>query len=190
MTRTCETCIHYFESDFNAFCKRYPPINDHTWPKVLKGHFCGEHQSRPKERQKLTRVPTTEAAKRIATLFGRKLTTEWNDREIRAFRNCGQIDLADLALVEKLYASGYQFKRTSLLTFLNNFLGEVDNAKAKLPKAKQAQSGDPEGWREWMESKGYPFCEYSKARGYMKEEFQKQRQLNSNDNTTKTETKQ
>ena len=190
MTRTCETCIHYFESDFNAYCRRYPPGDMFTWPKVLKNHFCGEHQSSPKERQKSTRVPTTEAAKRIATLFGRKLTTEWNDREIRAFRNCGQIDLADLTLVEKLYASGYQFKRTSLLTFLNNYLGEVDNAKAKLPKAKQAQSGDPEGWREWMESKGYPFCEYAKARGYMKEEFQKQRQLNSNDNTTKPETKQ
>lgn len=175
MTRTCETCIHYFESDFNAFCKRYPPIDDHTWPKVLKGHFCGEYKSIPKSTTKSTRVPTTEAAKRIATLFGRKLTTEWSEREIRAFKNCGVIDLADLALVEKLYASGYQFKRTSLLTFLNNYLGEVDNAKAKLPKTKQEPIGDPQGWREWMESKGYPFCEYAKARGYMKEEFQRER---------------
>lgn len=183
---TCKTCMHLRGNE----CRKNPPIADNTWPKVPEDGYCSQHQSIPKERQKSTRVPTTEAAKRIATLFGRKLTTEWNDREIRAFKNCGAIDLADLALVEKLYASGYQFKRTSLLTFLNNYLGEVDNAKAKLPKAKQTQAGDPEGWKEWMESKGYLFCEYSKARGYMKEEFQKQRQLNSNDNTTKTETKQ
>ena len=183
---TCKTCIHLRGNE----CRKNPPIADNTWPKVPEDGYCSQHKSLPKSTTKSTRVPTTEAAKRIATLFGRKLTTEWSDREIRAFKNCGAIDLADLALVEKLYASGYQFKRTSLLTFLNNFLGEVDNAKAKLPKAKQAQSGDPEGWREWMESKAYPYAEYSKARGYMKEEFQKQRQLNSNDNTTKPETKQ
>ena len=182
---TCKTCIHLRGNE----CRKNPPIADNTWPKVADDGYCSQHKSIPKSTPKSTRVPTTEAAKRIATLFGRKLTTEWNDREIRAFRNCGQIDLADLALVEKLYASGYQFKRTSLLTFLNNYLGEVDNAKAKLPKAKQEQTADPQGWREWMESKGYTFTEYAKARGYMKEEFQKQRQSNSNHNTTKTETK-
>ena len=167
----CKTCIHLRGNE----CRKNPPIADNTWPKVADDGYCSQHKSIAKSTPKSPRVPTTEAAKRIATMFGRKLTTEWSDREIRAFKNCGVIDLADLALVEKLYASGYQFKRTSLLTFLNNFLGEVDNAKAKLPKAKQAQSGDPEGWREWMDSKGYPFCEYSKARGYMKEEFQRQK---------------
>jgi len=179
MTRTCETCIHYFESDFNAFCKRYPPINDHTWPKVLKGHFCGEHQSIPKERQKSTRVPTTEAAKRIATLFGRKLTTEWSEREIRAFKACGTIEPADMAAIESYYAieraKGEKgLHRRDLGTFLNNFAGELDRARARMPKT-QTQTADPQGWKEWMESKGYQFTEYSKARGYMKEEFQRER---------------
>ena len=179
MTRTCETCIHYFESDFNAYCRRYPPGDMFTWPKVLKGHFCGEHKSIPTSTAKSTRVPTTEAAKRIATLFGRKLTTEWSEREIRAFKNCGNIEPADMAAIESYYASERAkgekgLHRRDLGTFLNNFAGELDRARARMPKA-QAQAADPQGWKEWMESKGYPFCEYLKARGYMKEEFQREK---------------
>ena len=179
MTRTCETCIHYEENEFNAYCKRYPPVHDHTWPKVLKGHFCGEHKAAQKSTTKSTRVPTTESAKRIAKLFDRRLTTEWNEREIRAMRNIGTIEPADMAAIESYYASERAkgekgLHRRDLGTFLNNFAGELDRARARMPKA-QTQTGDPEGWKEWMGSKGYPYAEYSKARGYMKEEFQRER---------------
>ncbi|NBS69512.1 hypothetical protein EBT31_11450 [bacterium] len=138
MTRTCETCIHYFESDFNAFCKRYPPVHDHTWPKVLKGHFCGEHQSSPKERQKSTRVPTTEAAKRIATLFGRKLTTEWSEREIRAFKNCGQIDLADLASAHQFPSRNHRIRHRAQFTTGPPRRGKAQRRKPQIPWIRPA----------------------------------------------------
>ncbi len=172
---TCKTCIHLRGNE----CRKNPPIADNTWPKVADDGYCSQHQSRPKERQKSTRVPTTEAAKRIAKLFDRRLTTEWNEREIRAMRNIGTIELADMAAIESYYASERAkgekgLHRRDLGTFLNNFAGELDRARARMPKA-QTQAIDPQVWKEWMESKGYPFCEYSKARGYMKEEFQRER---------------
>ena len=177
MTRTCETCIHYHEEEFNAFCKRNPPVDDYRWPKVLKGHSCSEYkQSQKAARALKVNVPTTEISKRIADLFGRKHSTAWSDAEVKAYKAIGRIEIADLELVERLYASGYQFKRTRLLTFLNNFLGEVDTAKSKLPKAKATTPPtDPEGWREWLPTKGYEYAEYSKARGYMKEEFSREK---------------
>ena len=187
---TCKTCIHLRGNE----CRKNPPIADNAWPKVADDGYCSQHKSAPKSTTKSTRVPTTEAAKRIATLFGRKLTTEWSDREIRAFKSCGTIEPADMAAIESYYASerGKGEKglhRRDLGTFLNNFAGELDRARASMPKA-QTPAQEPQGWREWMESKAYPYAEYAKARGYMKEEFQKQRQSNSNHNTTKTETKQ
>lgn len=175
MTHTCKTCIHLRGNE----CRKNPPISDNTWPHVAEDGYCSQHKSIPKERQKSTRVPTTEAAKRIATLFGRKLTTEWSEREIRAMRNIGTIEPADMAAIESYYASERAkgekgLHRRDLGTFLNNFAGELDRARARQTKAL-TPAQDPQGWREWMESKGYPFAEYSKARGYMKEEFQREK---------------
>lgn len=80
------------------------------------------------ERKK--RLPTTEASIRIAKLFDRRLTTAWSNREIKAIKSIIPIDLSDLALVEEYYHSGSEFLRKDLLTFLNNFNGEVDRARA------------------------------------------------------------
>jgi hypothetical protein len=61
---------------------------------------------------------------------------------------------------------------------LNNYGGELDRARAKLPRPKpaiQQKAGDPEGWKEWLESKSYPYAEYATARGYLKEEFHREK---------------
>ena len=181
MTRTCETCIHYHEEEFNAFCKRNPPIGDYTWPKVLKGHSCSEYkQSQKAARDMKVNVPTTEISKRIADLFGRSHATPWSESEIKSYKAAGRIQIADLELIERYYAAERAkgekgLHRRDLGTFLNNFAGELDRARAKAPKATAAKQGDPEGWREWMQSKGYEYTEHSKARGYMKEEFSREK---------------
>jgi len=80
-------------------------------------------------------VPTTRTAQRIATLFNRRLTTPWSVPEIKAFRACGMIDDTELELVERYYASERAkgekgIHRRDLCTFLNNYSGELDRARA------------------------------------------------------------
>lgn len=95
-------------------------------------------------------VPTTEAAKRIATLYKRKHTTPWSVAEIKAFKQCGVITSEELDLVEKYYTAerlkgdhgpNAGNHRRCLGTFLNNWLGELDKARAFASKT-------PKGWAQ------------------------------------------
>lgn len=94
------------------------------------------------------RLPTSETAKRIATIFKRRHTTAWSDKEIAAFKALGEIDLDDLTLLERYYASPAPYLRHDLGTFLNNFAGEIDRAK-KLPPEKQAQAAHQAPLGKW-----------------------------------------
>jgi hypothetical protein len=82
---------------------------------------------------KSKRLPTSEAAIRIANLFNRKLTTEWSDKEIRAFKKL-KINPEDMALIEAYYESERKkpsgIHRRDIKTFLNNYAGELDRATA------------------------------------------------------------
>jgi hypothetical protein len=90
-------------------------------------------------------VPTTRTAQRIATLYNRRLTTAWSVSEIKAFRALGAIDDADLELIERYYATERAKgeiegrHRRDLCTFLNNYSGELDRARAFSQTA-------PKGW--------------------------------------------
>jgi hypothetical protein len=94
------------------------------------------------------RLPTSETAKRIATIFKRRHTTAWSEKEIAAFKALGEIDLDDLTLLERYYASPAPYLRHDLGTFLNNFAGEIDRAK-KLPPEKQAQAAHTAPLGKW-----------------------------------------
>ena len=92
-------------------------------------------------------VPTTRTAQRIATLFNRRLTTPWSVQEIKAFKACGHITDTELEIVEKYYSSERAKGETEgrhrrdLGTFLNNFSGELDRARAFSQVA-------PKGWAQ------------------------------------------
>lgn len=77
-------------------------------------------------------VPTSEQAKRIAVMFGRRLTTAWSEKEIKQFKSLIPINQEDLAMVEQYYLSEASnpdnHLRRDLLTLLNNWNGEVDRA--------------------------------------------------------------
>lgn len=81
-------------------------------------------------------LPTTPQSMRIATIFHRKLTTPWTDKERKAYRAIGTVPDEDLAALESYYAANWppnrdvNILRHDLLTFLNNFSGEVDRAHA------------------------------------------------------------
>ncbi len=83
-------------------------------------------------------IPTTESAKRISTMFGRRITTPWAEKEVRKYRElikAGYLSNEDLDVIERYYAfqrrkgdSGIH--RRDLCTFLNNAAGELDRATA------------------------------------------------------------
>jgi hypothetical protein len=66
-------------------------------------------------------------------MFHRKPSTPWSEKEIRRFKTL-MIAVGDLELIERYYV--YQRKRENgihrrdLYTFLNNFSGELDRARA------------------------------------------------------------
>ena len=78
------------------------------------------------------RQPTGDTARRLGAIFRRKGSTLWNLEEIKAF-GALTIDSDDLAVVEEYYKSESKkeqnYCRTSLLTFLRHYPGEVDRAR-------------------------------------------------------------
>lgn len=94
----------------------------------------------PRQRKKTARFPTSEPAKRIAAIFHRQLTTSWSEKEIKQFRSLvkdGCFESMDgLAIVERCYKKQWppnrdkNILRHDLITFLNNYRGELDKATA------------------------------------------------------------
>jgi hypothetical protein len=80
----------------------------------------------------------------VAKLFHRDENKPWADAEIAAFRAAGRagMDLAGMAEVEAFYERERKkpdhYCRTSILTFLRHFGGELDKARADKPKAGRA----------------------------------------------------
>lgn len=98
-------------------------------------------------------IPTTDQSKRIATVFHRRLETPWTVKEVAAYKRLGTIPETDLAAVEAYYAANWPPRRDvnilrhDLLTFLNNFQGEVDRAHAAKTKPKVSRAN------EWPDSR-------------------------------------
>lgn len=95
--------------------------------------------------RKVKMNPETEEGKRVAKLFNRRESTEWSDKEIKAFRKA-KVTLEGMDAIEPYYAAerakgedGRQ--RRDLMTFLNNFGGEWDRAKA-VQGAQRAPTSD------------------------------------------------
>jgi uncharacterized protein YdaU (DUF1376 family) len=85
--------------------------------------------------------PTNPTAVQISKLYNRRPTTPWSPKEIKSFKAIGKIHPDDLELVcrytEAERAKGNDGRhRRDLLTFLNNFPGELDRARAKPANGK------------------------------------------------------
>lgn len=90
----------------------------------------GESAERGK-RPKPDNTPTSERAQLVAKLFNRRSTTPWDEKEIAAYKKLTKHPDEDFTLVAEFYQkSGYEYLRTGLQAFLNNFSGEVDKANA------------------------------------------------------------
>jgi hypothetical protein len=82
--------------------------------------------------RKVPRQPVGEFKQRVGAIFKRRSATLWSSEEIKAFKAL-EIEAGDLELVEAYYRSEVgkegSYTRTSLLTFLRHYPGEVDRAR-------------------------------------------------------------
>lgn len=87
-------------------------------------------------KKKPSNIPTSPESMAIAKLYRRRESTPWAAKEIRALRAIQPIDPQELSMVIA-YTSAEMAKgdegrhRRDLATFLNNYAGEVDRARAK-----------------------------------------------------------
>jgi len=93
---------------------------------------CESKQGQGTE-DKIKIVPASqiEVMERINVLYRRRITTQWNDKELRALRKI-KFEEEDLVLIEA-YAhpkTGSKYRRKDIVTLLNNWNGEVDRARA------------------------------------------------------------
>lgn len=68
---------------------------------------------------------------RVNKLFNRRSSTAWSDKETKQLKAVAKREgvLDELAEIEALYNSGYEYRRKDVITFLNNFATELDRAR-------------------------------------------------------------
>lgn len=95
------------------------------------GKFPLEEKRREKEEEEKG-MPTALQV-RIGKLLNRRETTRWDKKELAALKAIGIPEEEDLELLENFYFAvipkDRDYRRTSLLTLLNNWNGELDKAR-------------------------------------------------------------
>lgn len=93
-------------------------------------------------------LQTGDLAKRLGALFGRKQSTKWSAKEVKALKALGKVPEEDIVLIEARYAKEgkteeqLQYLRQDLCTLLNNFQSEIDRQRNPKPKAPSPQTND------------------------------------------------
>lgn len=100
---------------------------------VMKSNGLNAMQRQRQKQIESTPLPPEgegrERMLRVGALFGRKPTTTWSIKEIRAFRETAELcPVEELELIEAYYRSDAPYLRRDLQTLLNNWSGEVDRA--------------------------------------------------------------
>jgi hypothetical protein len=82
---------------------------------------------------------------RIGSWFGRRPTTNWSTKELRALKDVLALDTApeDIDALEARYNSGNPYLRRDPVTLLNNWNTEIDRAKQPATPTDSANANDP-----------------------------------------------
>jgi len=82
---------------------------------------------------------------RIGSWFGRRPTTNWSTKELRALKDVLALDTApeDIDALEARYNSGNPYLRRDPVTLLNNWNTEIDRAKQPATQTDSANANDP-----------------------------------------------
>ena len=97
---------------------------------------------------------------RVNKLFNRRSTTAWSEKEIKQLKAVAKREgvLEELAEIETLYNSGYEYRRKDVITFLNNFSTELDRARNRNQETFQNQ-GETSSETEPMYKTGVDWAE-------------------------------
>lgn len=133
----------------------------------------------------MNNLPTTPTALRIAALFNRRPTTGWDAREVKQYKKLAKQgafnDPADLGLIEAYYSFERRkedkgIHRRDLGTFLNNFMSELDRARAWRKRYPIKNSGPKQDReiripsdKEWEDAKDLVANELKRFREQMKQ---------------------
>ena len=87
---------------------------------------------------------------RIGEVFGRRLTTPWDAREVKAYKQSAAVaHPEDFELVLDYYRNrGSEYLRKDIKTLLNNWNGELDRARAWKQNPATAKPKQPQG--DWI----------------------------------------
>lgn len=97
---------------------------------------------------------------RVNKLFNRRESTAWSDKETKQLKAVAKREgvLDELAEIEALYNSGYEYRRKDVITFLNNFSTELDRARSRNQGTFQNQ-GETSSETEPMYKAGVDWAE-------------------------------
>ena len=97
---------------------------------------------------------------RVNKLFNRRESTAWSDKETKQLKAVAKREgvLEELAEIETLYNSGYEYRRKDVITFLNNFSTELDRARSRNQGTFQNQ-GETSSETEPMYKTGVDWAE-------------------------------
>lgn len=73
----------------------------------------------------------SELKQRVNSLFHRRETTNWTKKETAKLKEIAKRNdvLEEYKDIERLYNSGYEYRRRDIITFLNNWAVELDRAR-------------------------------------------------------------
>ena len=99
-------------------------------------------------KQCLTNAPSIEVETlklRIGSWFGRRPTTNWSAKELRALKDVLALETSpeDIDALETRYNSGDPYLRRDILTLINNWNTEIDRAKQPATQTTPTNANDP-----------------------------------------------
>lgn len=120
--------------------KETPQITGQETPRITGQETPAIININKKEKEKKIQKEKTnfsfdahvsEIKERVNRLFNRRSSTAWSDKETKQLKAVAKREgvLDELAEIETLYNSGYEYRRKDVITFLNNFATELDRAR-------------------------------------------------------------
>ena len=128
-----------YMKEYRKKCK--PPVNNVSKSKTGLAQAEAEKEKNPPNPPRGEWTPSSIQL-RLNALYGRRDTTKWSAKMIRAFRAI-DFDEAEIVLVETAHKDTSFWKRKSLGVLLNNWTDEVDKARNRDEPTPRKQHDKP-----------------------------------------------
>lgn len=109
-----------------------PQITGQETPAIININKKEKEKKIQKEKTNFSfDAHVSEIKERVNRLFNRRSSTAWSEKEVKQLKAVAKREgvLDELAEIEALYNSGYEYRRKDVITFLNNFATELDRAR-------------------------------------------------------------